>query len=83
MAVAAETNEATATPAELLARIDTIMRELGELRGQVFRLAAASRAPEAEPVAPGRSIVEELWGAAGHGSMDEFDEYSYVEIYAD
>jgi hypothetical protein len=83
MAVAAEPKEATVTTVDLLERIEAITRELGELRRDVMRLGGRHCAPEVEPTASGKSIVEELWGAAGHGSMDEYDEYSYWELYVD
>lgn len=52
------------SPDTLLQRIDTIMHELQELRQAVFRLQAGS--VEDNP-------AQQLYGALGQGSWDEYD----------
>lgn len=49
---------------QIIARIDTIIRELEALRHQLT-------APSKE--APVRGLTNELFGAAGHGTHDEYD----------
>ncbi|MCZ7570747.1 MAG: hypothetical protein M5U01_19480 [Ardenticatenaceae bacterium] len=48
----------------ILQRIDTIIQELGELRRLVTQR-------QAEPAA--EDLVEELYGALGQGTWDEYD----------
>ncbi len=49
---------------QIVTRIDTIIRELESLR----RLLTAPSKP-----APANGLADELFGAAGHGTQDEYD----------
>jgi len=51
-------------PETVVQRIDAIIRELEELRHQLIV------APKATEV---HNLTEELFGAAGHGTWDEYD----------
>jgi hypothetical protein len=52
------------SPEVILQRIDAIMRELGELRQMVLRI-------QSEPTAG--NLAQQLYGALGHGSWEEYD----------
>jgi hypothetical protein len=52
------------SPEAILQRIETIMRELAELRQMVLRT-------QSEPAAGG--LAQQLYGALGHGSWEEYD----------
>ena len=49
---------------QIVYRIDAIVRELLELRGQLMATP--------KPVSA-RSLTDELFGAAGHGMREEYD----------
>jgi hypothetical protein len=51
---------------QIVYRIDAIIRELLDLRGQL----TVTPKPTA---APARSLTDELFGAAGQGKRDEYD----------
>ncbi len=51
---------------QIVNRIDAIIRELLELRHQLVVT------PKPIP-APTRSLTDELFGAAGHGTREEYD----------
>ncbi len=53
------------SPEAILQRIETIMQELAELRQMV--LLAQSEAPAAG------GLAQQLYGALGHGSWEEYD----------
>ena len=55
------------TQETILRRIDTIIRELEELRCQLTVTSKAAATLEKS------SLTEELFGAAGHGTRDEYD----------
>jgi hypothetical protein len=52
------------SPEAILERIETMMRELAELRQMVLRT-------QSEPVAG--DLAQQLYGALGHGSWEEYD----------
>jgi len=54
----------TSDQKQIVHRIDVIVRELLELRGQL------TAAPQAVPT---HSLTDELFGAAGQGNRDEYD----------
>ncbi len=52
------------SPEAILQRIETIMRELAELRQMVLLI-------QSEPAAG--NLAQQLYGALGHGSWEEYD----------
>ena len=52
------------SPEAILQRIETLMRELAELRQMVLRI-------QSEPAAG--DLAQQLYGALGHGSWEEYD----------
>ncbi|GAB4542805.1 MAG: hypothetical protein Kow0063_35280 [Anaerolineae bacterium] len=52
------------SPEAILERIEAIMRELAELRQMVLRI-------QPEPAAG--DLAQQLYGALGHGSWEEYD----------
>jgi hypothetical protein len=52
------------SPEAILQRIDTIMRELGELRQMVLRI-------QSEPAAG--NLAQQLYGVLGQGTWEEYD----------
>lgn len=55
------------SPETAVQRIDAIIRELEELRCQLTATSKAAATLEKS------SLTEELFGAAGHGTRDEYD----------
>lgn len=49
----------------LLQRIDTIIREMMELREKVARMQSVTDTDE--------DLAQQLYGAVGHGTWDEYD----------
>ncbi len=51
---------------QIVYRIDAIIRELLDLRGQLMITPKPTSAPT-------RTLTDELFGAAGHGAREEYD----------